>query len=696
MKKYISQVRSFLHNKKSIFKKSTIPYYFLHPVVFIFYIINAIIFTYPIVFKMTSHLNDLGDPVLVSYLLKWHADNLFKADSGWFELNGFYPFNNDALLFSETFYLLGFFSYFISFIFDNPIFVYNILLLGAFVLNGYTMFLLAKYYTKNTFAAIIAGLFYSISSNKFGNLGHLHVISVYFIPLTILFFDKFLNSIRKKDAFLFGLFFSLAGLISVYQFNFLVLTLSFLLILKIALLKPKFIRKYLMNGLLALIPVIFLLAPIYANHYLFSKDYGTKRSIEENIYYSADLSSILMFSRSNIMYGDSCNTINALFDTSIPCYEMNFGIGLFPLLLIIYLFFEVKKVRKDIFSIFININKKQVFFLFMALFTYILALGPYLKIFGVNSNITLPYILIYELFVPLQGIRVPGRISMIFYIFISLLISLGLIKIIKSNLGYYKKGFILSIFLGFLIIENINIPLKLHEFKIPETKAFEFIKNNAQIKNIYYFPDTDVYIGGANPQLYSTKFGYKKLVNGYSGFFPIHHIQFRFLLDNKENIPEEFYNILTLLEVDTILVKKDSFTKNISSDKTDMIFEDDLFSVYKIALKKEDIKKCSLDALSVNINVLERKSNNVTSEVSFSLKEKDCYWKSNSVPTELIKLQYEFDSILKEKIFYIQSPLFIEPNGEYKFNHNAVYSKRFLIFDNNLDGFEKAKPIINI
>src|SRR5215467_7302024 len=93
----------------------------------------AVAATYPLVLGLTSHLaSDLGDPLLVSWMLAWDADRLRHGFVGIWDAPNFFPYRH-TLLYSEHFFGVALFTAPLQWLTKNPIFVYNVAFLASFV-----------------------------------------------------------------------------------------------------------------------------------------------------------------------------------------------------------------------------------------------------------------------------------------------------------------------------------------------------------------------------------------------------------------------------------------------------------------------------------------------------------------------------------------------------------------------------------
>ncbi len=78
---------------------------------------------------------------------------------------------------------------------------FNLLAILSFVLSGWATYALAKYFMKNTPAAVVVGAFYTFSTYHFHNLsqGQLDILWLVYIPLYILFLHLSLDLVIKNQ-----------------------------------------------------------------------------------------------------------------------------------------------------------------------------------------------------------------------------------------------------------------------------------------------------------------------------------------------------------------------------------------------------------------------------------------------------------------------------------------------------------------
>lgn len=99
----------------------------------------------------------------------------------------------------------------------GPVVAYNTMAFASFVLTGFTTYLLVFWLSRDRWAALLGGVIFTFLPfryNRFG--GQLPLMATQWMPLTFLFIERTLQTRRRRDAFLSGLFFALNALSSWY------------------------------------------------------------------------------------------------------------------------------------------------------------------------------------------------------------------------------------------------------------------------------------------------------------------------------------------------------------------------------------------------------------------------------------------------------------------------------------------------
>jgi hypothetical protein len=164
--------------------------------IFAFYGLLALVSTHPLWRYLTTVVpSDIGDPLLNAWILAWDGHALLTDPAHLFDANIFFPLK-DTLAYSE--HLLGTALPMlpILLISGEPVLAYNVAFLTSFMLSGFGLYLLALRYTGNRLAAFLAGLAFAFAPYRLSLMAHLSLLTVQWLPLTLLYLDAFLQSAR--------------------------------------------------------------------------------------------------------------------------------------------------------------------------------------------------------------------------------------------------------------------------------------------------------------------------------------------------------------------------------------------------------------------------------------------------------------------------------------------------------------------
>ena len=186
-----------------------------HVLVLLYLTFIFLFLTFPLILNFNSILPGHGDTRHLSWVMAWDIHQLFHDPLHMFDANILY---NTRYILASADHLIG------SAIMGMPVYLltgnlpllYNTVYLLGFVLSGFAMYLLVRYCTGNTYAAVVAATFYAFLPYRFRHLTHPHMFNTIWIPLAFLFLDKFLRSRKGKDCALFILFYTLTVLSSWY------------------------------------------------------------------------------------------------------------------------------------------------------------------------------------------------------------------------------------------------------------------------------------------------------------------------------------------------------------------------------------------------------------------------------------------------------------------------------------------------
>jgi hypothetical protein len=139
--------------------------------------------------------SDPGDPLLNAAILVWNA-TVTPWTEAWYQFPVFHPTPN-ALLLSE--HLLGASPvatpvYWLT---GNALAAYNVTLLASYPLCGIAMYALVWRLTRSAPAAFLAGLAFAFAPYRAGQVPHIQVLLVWWMPLALLALHEFVDTAAR-------------------------------------------------------------------------------------------------------------------------------------------------------------------------------------------------------------------------------------------------------------------------------------------------------------------------------------------------------------------------------------------------------------------------------------------------------------------------------------------------------------------
>jgi hypothetical protein len=438
---------------------------------------------------MGTAIRDPGDPLLNTWILAWDVHQLLTSPGELFEANIFYP-HESTLAYSEHMFANSLIALPVIAITGKPILGYNTVFLLSFIIAGIGMYCLVLYLTGSRFAGIVSGMIFAFCPYRFDHLGHLQLLTNHWMPFVFLYLHRYFDEKKNKDLLLFTLFFVLQCLSCGYYAVF--LSVSIALMLLGFMFKKRFTKKNFAGLLLFILIAGASIYPFYRPYARVHKEMNFVRSLSEVKYYSAQAKSYLSSSSSNHLYG----SLNRVFGD----HEKNLFPGLAAIFLSVYGFILWRKKVRG-----------RGFYLFLLVFTFMLSLGPAFFLYKV----------LYEIIPPLQSVRVAARWGVMVTFSISVLAGFGARYLFEQGSSLRKR--IICVLIPLILIAEYScFPLKFHIFSKQVPAVYRWLSSRQEDFAIVELPmpssAREVY--KETRYMYWSTFHWKKLVNGYSGFFP--------------------------------------------------------------------------------------------------------------------------------------------------------------------------------
>jgi hypothetical protein len=279
-------------------------------------------------------------------------------------------------------------------------------------------------------------------------------------------------------------------------------------------------RQMLVKWLVLCVLSFLVLIPLHLPYHEVKQQWGFSRSLQECIFYSADL--LLGY----------LNILPVMNDFYLAVFrfasERNhqgenflFPGAIIPLLVLL------ASVPKRCFLVKPPLRHMRQIFWIMLTCSLILSLGPFLIVFGVNTHIPMPYLLLHHIAPGFQAMRVPSRFALVVVLAASVLAAVGFLRawsLVKtcswSRLLSPPAGqaFLACSFLGLFFLElGLNpIPLARIEtgHEIPAVYRWLGAEQSGPILELPTSVEEDF------RYMYFSTFHWLPIVNGASGFVP--------------------------------------------------------------------------------------------------------------------------------------------------------------------------------
>lgn len=158
--------------------------------VLIGYALLTVALTWPLPLRLATAVpNDIGDPLLNTWILAWDSHALLTDPAHLFNANIFHPLPN-TLAYSEHLLSTAGLALPLQLLAAEPLLAYNFSLLLAFPLAAFGMYLLTLHWTHRRDAALIAGLIFGFAPYRLAAIAHLQLLTCQWLPFALLFLDK--------------------------------------------------------------------------------------------------------------------------------------------------------------------------------------------------------------------------------------------------------------------------------------------------------------------------------------------------------------------------------------------------------------------------------------------------------------------------------------------------------------------------
>jgi hypothetical protein len=374
------------------------------------------------------------------------------------------------------------------------------------------------YLFKKHFPSIFFAVSFTYCSFLIQQLGHFQIASIPWIGFLFLFLFKYLRESKIKNGLIFVVFWILISLDSYYIGYIVSIAVVVVFIVHLFLNKRFYDREFWkLSSILIIIFLVFLLLPSIP-YLQVRKFYHFKRSIRENVFFSADFPlSFISPSSFNLLFQYLPDKYHRLLQVE-GAWEKPLFIGYINLIFLIYYLAVSRKLNKPSF------DRWQKYFFILALIFFILSLGPVLNVAKKKTHFSLPYMFFFRTIPGFSSMRVPARFGIVYVFSLAGIASLGVNVFISRFSRSIPKTIVSVGIMVVLIFELLaNIPVA-YIGKVPEAVRYYSQNGNSSHKLLAYYP-AEVGPDFNNPFLsgkyiYYSSYHNFNTINGYSGYIP--------------------------------------------------------------------------------------------------------------------------------------------------------------------------------
>jgi hypothetical protein len=247
------------------------------------YLLLAAVYTHPLLeFSSTRIANDPYDPILNASILWWNATTV-PFTSAWWNPPYFYP-GDGISAFTENLVGVSVISSPVYWLTGNPLAAYNIAYFLTWPLSAFGVYLLTRYLSGRRDAAFLAGVAFGFTPYRTSEMGHIQMLSSYWLPVAIFALHGFLKERRTHWLVVFGVAWLLQSLANGYFIFFGAVVIGlWLLYFCSSRASRTAIPPILAAWAVASLPLV----PVLWKYQVIHQKYALHRLMSETIWYSA-------------------------------------------------------------------------------------------------------------------------------------------------------------------------------------------------------------------------------------------------------------------------------------------------------------------------------------------------------------------------------------------------------------------------
>ena len=463
----------------------------------------TVVMTWPQATVLGTKVYDSDDPLLSIWRISWIAHILPTSPGDLLNGNIFYP-EPRTLAYTDSVLLEGLAAAPLIWLGVSRVTTYNVVLLLSIALSGWAMWRYALYMTGHQWGAILAGITFAFVPFRFDHFHHLELQATIFLPLTLLYFERALDSGSRRDSWLMAASFVAQVYSCIYYSIFLATALVPIAAVRIWML-PAEKRVLLLRSIVPAAVVALAVVAPYGYAYALNRATLGERLDRDILLYSATWSNYLATTPENVVHGE--------WSSSFGQSERFLFPGALSLALMAGAFWRIDRRRATLVA--------------MGGVAFIISLGLNSPFYEPLRAIVFPY----------RGLRAPARAAILLYLAIAALGAFGWARLMRGR-GKVVQSIAAVLMGAALLMEYRTSMTKWLTLNEQPAEVYRWLATQPRsvVAEVPFSrPDRLDSIPDGLYMFYST-WHWQPIVNGYSGFYPKTFME---LAENTASFPDD-------------------------------------------------------------------------------------------------------------------------------------------------------------
>jgi hypothetical protein len=447
----------------------------------------TVVMTWPQARRLSTDVINSDDPLLSIWRISWIAHIIPKSPADLLNGNIFYP-EKRTLAYTDSVLLEGLVGAPLIWAGVSRVTTYNLLLLLLIALSGWAMWRYAFYLTGHHGAAILAGIVFAFVPYRFDHLHHLELQATIFLPLTLLYLERTLDTGSRRDAWLMTASYVAQVYSCIYYSIFLATALLPIIAVRVIRLAPDMRHRVLRSLTPSAITALAVVAP-YGLAYARNRQTLGERLDSDILLYSATLWNYLATTPANVIHGE---------------WSAPFGQSerfLFP---------GVVAVVMAALGLTV-LDRRRVTIVALGAIGFVISLGLNSPFYDPLRAIVFPY----------RGLRAPARASILVFLALAALAAYGWTRVMRGR--SVRVATIATIAMASVLLFEFRTTLD-QWLSVPERPAevYQWLATQprAVVAEIPFAEADRLHEIHDGLYMFNSTWHWQPIVNGYSGFFP--------------------------------------------------------------------------------------------------------------------------------------------------------------------------------